>query len=133
MWSLTKDDLNWDRPKIRVIYGKGQKERQIPFDGRCQYPMSRYLRQCKDSLDWLWVTEAGNRIAYDSIWQDLNRAAQQAGIKLQDTCHIFRRTFAAHAVKQQIPLDLDILHLRSPILTKCAEEPTNGLHLRVDD
>lgn len=103
MWSLTKDDLNWDRPKIRVIYGKGQKERQIPFDGRCQYPMSRYLRQRKDSLEWLWVTETGNRIAYDSIWQDLNRAAQQAGIKLQDTCHIFRRTFAAHAVKQKIP------------------------------
>ena len=103
MWSLTKDDLNWDRPKIRVIYGKGQKERQIPFDERCQYPMSRYLRQRKDSLEWLWVTETGNRIAYDSIWQDLNRAAQQAGIKLQDTCHIFRRTFAAHAVKQKIP------------------------------
>lgn len=103
MWSLTKEDLDWNLGVIRVIYGKGQKERQIPFDGRCQDPMSRYLRQRKDSLDWLWVTEAGSRMAYDSIWQDLNRAAEQAGIKLQDTCHIFRRTFAAHTTKQKIP------------------------------
>ena len=102
MWSLTKGDLDWKMSMIRVVYGKGQKERRVPFDQRCREPMLKYLRQRGDSLDWLWVSEDGNRLAYDSIWQDLNRAAEQAGVKLQDTCHIFRRTFAAHAVKQNI-------------------------------
>ena len=103
MWSMRIEDMDWDKSLIPVVYGKGQKERQIPFDRRCQEPMLKYLRHRKDSLNWLWVTEAGNRLAYDSIWQDLNGAAERAGIKLQDTCHFFRRTFAAHAVKQNIP------------------------------
>ena len=101
--SLTRDDLDWDEHNIRVLRGKGQKERQIPFNQLCQEPMLRYLQHRKDLLNCLWITEAGKRLAYDSIWQDINEVAKRAGIKLQDTCHIFRRTFAARAVKQQIP------------------------------
>jgi integrase/recombinase XerD len=103
MWSLAVEDLSWDASMIRVVHGKGQKERQIPFDRRCQRPMLRYLQHRTDTLQWLWVTEEGSRLAYDSIWQDLNRLEERAGFKLKDTCHIFRRTFAAHAVKQNIP------------------------------
>ena len=103
MWLLTKGGLDWDRSLIRVIYGKGQKERQIPFDRRCQRAMLRYLHQRTDSHDWLWITEEGSRLAYDSICQDLNRLSGRAGFALKDACHIFRRTFAANAVKQKIP------------------------------
>ena len=103
MWSLAVEDLNWDTSMIRVVHGKGQRERQIPFDRLCQRPMLRYLQHRTDTLQCLWVTEEGSRLACDSIWQDLNRLAERAGFKLKDTCHIFRRTFAAHAVKQNIP------------------------------
>ena len=40
-------DLDWSGSTIRVVYGKGQKERQIPFDHRCQKPMLRYLGHLK--------------------------------------------------------------------------------------
>ena len=103
MWSLAVQDLSWDASMIKVVHGKGQKERQIPFDRHCQRPMLRYLQHRTDNLEWLWVTKEGTRLAYDSIWQDLNRLADRAGFKLKDTCHIFRRTFAAQAVKQSIP------------------------------
>ena len=103
MWMLKKVDLDWDNSVIRVVYGKGQKERQIPFDRRCQRAMLRYIEQRWDSQEWLWVTEEGIRLGYDGIWQDLNRLAERAEIELKDTCHIFRRTFAANAVKQRIP------------------------------
>ena len=103
MWMLKKRDLDWDVSMIRVIHGKGQKERQVPFDRRCQRAMLRYIQQRGDSLDWLWVTEEGTRLGYDGIWQDLNRLAGRAEVTLQDTCHIFRRTFAANTVRQNIP------------------------------
>ena len=103
MWMLNREDLDWDNSVIRVVYGKGQKERQIPFDRRCQRAMLRYIQQRRDSLDWLWVTKEGIRLGYDGIWQDLNRLAQRSKVDLKDTCHIFRRTFAANAVKQSIP------------------------------
>ena len=59
--------------------------------------------QRSDSLDWLWVSEEGSSLGNDGIWQDINRLAERAGITLQDACHIFRRTFAANAVRQNIP------------------------------
>ncbi|MYC35642.1 MAG: tyrosine-type recombinase/integrase [Chloroflexi bacterium] len=103
MWMLEKKDLDWDASTIREIHGKGQKERKIPFDRRCQLAMLRYIQQRSDTLDWLWVTEEGVRLGYDGIWKDLRRIADRAGVALQDTCHIFRRTFAANAVRQNIP------------------------------
>ena len=74
MWMLTVKDLNWETSVIRVIYGKGQKERQVPFDRQCQRAMLRYMQQRSDSLHWLWVTEEGIRLGYDGIWKDLKRA-----------------------------------------------------------
>ncbi len=103
MWMLKKDDLDWDNSVIRVGYGKGQKERQIPFERHCQRAMLRYIQQRRNSLDWLWVTEEGIRLGYDGIWQDMKRLAERAEVELKDACHIFRRTFAANAVKQNIP------------------------------
>ena len=103
MWMLRKADLDWDDSVIRVIHGKGQKERQIPFDRRCQRAMLGYAQLRRDALEWIWVTEEGLRLGYDGIWQDLHRLAGRAGVDLKDTCHIFRRTFAANAVKQSIP------------------------------
>ena len=103
MWMLRKEDLDWDNAAIRVVHGKGQKERRIPFDRQCQRAVLRYMQQRRDSLDWLWVTEEGIRLGYDGIWQDLKRLTERAEVVLKDTCHIFRRTFAANAVKQKIP------------------------------
>ena len=53
MWILKKADLDWDASTIRVIHGKGQKERQITFDRRCQRAMLRYIQHRSDSLDVL--------------------------------------------------------------------------------
>ncbi len=54
-------------------------------------------------LDWVWVTEEGTRLGYDGLRQDLKRIADRAEVTLQDTCHIFRRIFAANTVRQSIP------------------------------
>ena len=68
MWMLKREGLDWDVSVIRVIHGKGQKERQIPFDHRCQRTMLRYIQQRSDFLDWRWVTKEGIRLGYDRIW-----------------------------------------------------------------
>lgn len=65
--------------------------------------MLLYIQQRQYSLEWLWVTEDGIRLRYDGIWQDLKRLVERAEIELKDACRIFRRAFAANAVKQSIP------------------------------
>ena len=98
-------DLDWKRGQVRVLHGKGQKERQVPFALEAQRPMLHYVRQRKDELPCFWVTEGGKQLSYNGIKQDLERLFERAGIRdeIKDMCHIFRRTFAAHAVRQGIP------------------------------
>ena len=60
MWMLKIEDLDWDNSVIRVIHGKGQKERQIPFDRRCRRAMLGYVQLRRDALEWIWVTEEGS-------------------------------------------------------------------------
>ena len=98
-------DLDWKRGQVRVLHGKGQKERQVPFALEAQRPMLQYIRQRWDDLTCLWVTEEGKQLSYNGVKQDLERLFERAGLKgeIKDVCHIFRRTFAAHAVRQGIP------------------------------
>ncbi len=67
MWPLKKDDLDWDLGVVRVIHGKGQKERQVPFDRWCQRATLQYLHYRADALDWLWVTEEKIQLGYDGV------------------------------------------------------------------
>ena len=103
---LRVEDLDWKAETVRVIHGKGQKERRIPFDRQAQKVMLRYLEQREwkglDS-DRLWITEGGAPLQWHGVGQDLKRLMKRAGVEVQDVCHIFRRTFAANAVRQHIP------------------------------
>ena len=100
---LDREDLDWTKGEIRVIHGKGQRERRVPFMREAQRPMLRYLNQRTDPLGCLWISERGTRLDYHSMGEDLHRLFQRAGVPVKDTFHIFRRTFAANAVRQGIP------------------------------
>lgn len=38
---LQLEDLDWKRMQVRIVHGKGQKERQVPFLLEAQRPMLR--------------------------------------------------------------------------------------------
>ncbi len=100
---LTRDALDWERGEIRVVYGKGQTERRVPFMREAQRPVMRYLNNRLDSLPCLWVTERGGRLGYEGLGQDIAHLFERAGVPVKDPMHIFRRTFAANAVRQGVP------------------------------
>ena len=100
---LDRDDLDWSMGEIRVVHGKGQRERRVPFMREAQRPLLRYLNQRTDPLGCLWVSERGTQLDYHSMGEDLQRLFQRAGVPVKDAFHIFRRTFAANAVRQGIP------------------------------
>lgn len=49
------------------------------------------------------MSEEGRPLGYHGLGQDISRLFQRAGVDVKDTFHIFRRTFAAHAVRQGVP------------------------------
>ena len=100
---LSRGDLDWDRGEIKVVYGKGQKERRVPFLREAQRPVLRYFNIRGDKHECMWVSEEGRPLGYHGLGQDISRLFQRAGVDVKDTFHIFRRTFAAHAVRQGVP------------------------------
>ena len=103
MWMLKKKDLDWDASTIRVIHGKGQKERQIPFDRRCQRAMLRYIPAAVGLIGLVMGNGGRRRTGLRWYLEGPEENSGPGGATLKDTCHIFRRTFAANAVRQKIP------------------------------
>ena len=108
IWLLEVDDLEWNRGRIFVRNGKGQTTRYVPFSPLAKESMQRYLDQRKHSSEpYLWVNESGPRklehIRYHSLGTDIKRLANAAGVQYQDVFHIFRRTWAANAIRNNVP------------------------------
>ena len=93
--SLRMDDLDWDRRRARV-YGKGAKERYVPFIPEVQRALRRYRRYLVTPAQELWLGRGGRPMTRESVQKDLSVMFRRAGLTgtLKDACHIFRRTFA---------------------------------------
>ena len=78
---LQLGDLDWKRGQVRVLHGKGQKERQVPFALEAQRPILQYIRRRWDDLTCLWVTEEGKPLSYKGVKQDLERLFRRADLK----------------------------------------------------
>ena len=100
---LSREDMDWDVGAIRVVHGKGQKERRVPFLRPAQRPVLRYLNNRWDAHDCMWVSEEGRPLGYHGLGQDISRLFERAGVITKDSFHVFRRTFAANAVRQGVP------------------------------
>jgi site-specific recombinase XerD len=78
-----------------TVWGKGSKERTIPFSSQTGQALWKYLatRQ-KDTLgDHLFITKKGGALPPDQLLRCLRTIGQRAGIH-GVSCHRFRHTFA---------------------------------------
>ena len=77
------------------IYGKGDKERVIPFSARTGKTIWKYLatRKDDDSGDYLFITNNGDPLNNDSLLKAMINIGRRAGV-LGITVHRFRHTFA---------------------------------------
>ena len=99
---LSRKDLDWDRGLIRV-FGKGQKERWVPFHQEAQRWVLRYMKFRGDIGEALWVGKQNRRLAPTAITHWFSTLFARAGIPAKDAVHVFRRTWAANTQRQGIP------------------------------
>ena len=102
---LSMRDLDWEKSRIKV-FGKGAKERVLPFEPDAQKAVWRYLQNRSDSQAALWVTQIGTAMTYGGVGSDLKRMFERAGLAetMKDAVHIFRRTWAMNALRDGIPI-----------------------------
>lgn len=96
----TTNDVEPDRGVIRIVSGKGRRERLSYLSPMAVKALDRYLRvrdrHAHAASPWLWLGEKG-RLTDSGIAQALRRRGKAAGVP-ELHAHLFRHTYAHHAL-----------------------------------
>ena len=122
------------------IWGKGSKERLVPFGEEAGRWLQRYLDDARseilggrDSED-LFVTRLGHQMTRQMFWKLIKRYALQAGITQHLSPHTLRHAFATHLLNHGADLRVVQMLLghsdisTTQIYTHVARERLNRLH-----
>ncbi len=86
----------------RVVGGKGDKERLVPFGQQAGDWLRRYLASARPALlagracDALFVTQRGEGMTRQAFWHLIKRHARDAGVHAPLSPHTLRHAFATH-------------------------------------
>ena len=103
--ALRTQDINLEVGYL-VAYGKGSKERLVPFGEIALEELSRYLlafrpRLCKaGKVPYVFLNRSGKRLSRQGFWKLIHRYARQAGIASMVTPHVLRHAFATHLLER---------------------------------
>ena len=104
--SLDLSNMNFDVGFVRC-FGKGQKERLVPVGRFAQAALRRYLETVRPRLirrkpqtQAIFVSQAGERLTRQRIWQLIKRYARQGGIAKRIGPHTLRHSFATHLLSR---------------------------------
>ncbi len=113
---LTLEDINLEEGRLRILHGKGNKQRIAPFAGRCRQSIETYLEFRGPKPGPLFCASSGARylrprvpLRSNGLKQMLRRRGREAGIA-KVHAHRFRHTFATWAIEQDAR-ELDVQFL----------------------
>ena len=90
--TLRAGDVNWSQ-RLAMVFGKGQKERYVPFSAATMVAMQRYaVKNRSDVSDRFFQNEEGQPLTTSGLLQMCQRIGASAGVELNP--HKFRHTFA---------------------------------------
>ena len=101
---LKIQDVNLDGCFVRV-FGKGAKERVVPFGTYARQKIDAYLKRARPGFlkgrvsPYLFVTSSARPLTRQGFWKLLDRYARKAGIAKKITPHTLRHSFATHLLE----------------------------------
>jgi integrase/recombinase XerD len=113
--SLTPDDVDTEERLLRVVLGKGNKDRNLPLTSAACDAIDAYLLEGRPRLvsprsgKQLFLANRGGRLDPSTVNRILHERAKQARIKKHVTCHTFRHSVATHLLKGHA----DIRHIQA--------------------
>lgn len=102
---LNRDDIDFSEREC-VVFGKGDKERVVYFDGRAKLHLKEYLDSRTDDNPALFVTLRApyDRIQIGGIEHRLREMGRRLNIQKVHP-HKFRRTLATMAIDKGMPIE----------------------------
>jgi len=102
LWQLNKNNINWDKKEIKV-FGKGSKERIVPFNEEAKLLLEEYLKSRKDEDPALLVSNDGTRIGKRFIQKMLKEHGEKVGIYGVHP-HLLRHSLASRLCQNDVPI-----------------------------
>lgn len=101
---LTLQDVDTEERVVRIVQGKGGKDRNVPLTTAAAEALERYL-EARPKLrgarrsPLLFLAPRGGRMHRDTVNDVVHGWAGKAGIKKLVTCHTLRHSAATHLLK----------------------------------
>lgn len=133
-------DLSLTDGVVRVVQGKGAKDRLVPLGEEAAHWVRRYMGEGRPGLlrshtsSALFVTARGKSMTRQSFWLIIKKYALRAGITVPLSPHILRHAFATHLLNHGADLRVVQLLLghsdisTTQIYTHVARERLKTLH-----
>lgn len=96
--NLRRDQIDFDS-LLLTVFGKGRKDRTVPFSRRMRGILWKWLEVHDDPL--VFATRSGRPLMYRNALRDFQKLAKEAGLSGKRlSFHTFRRSFATNYIKQ---------------------------------
>ena len=109
--NLRVDKVNLDMGFI-TVFGKGNKERIVPFGDEAKRWLVRYIKEGREKFlkgktsPYLYLNARGERLSRQYIWKMLKKYGRMIGIEDKIKPHILRHSFATHLLEKGANLRL---------------------------
>ena len=98
--NLKLTDLDINRSVLKV-FGKGSKERLVPFGEKAAESLNLYLTDRKDlKSKEIFLSNRGTKISRSAFWQRIKIYIKRANLKISISPHTLRHAFATHLLNR---------------------------------
>ncbi len=104
--SLDRNSINWGNQSA-IVRGKGDKEREVYFNIRCDIWLKKYLDSRDDNDPAIFVTERSpHRMSIAQMRYIIKRISKRAKINKTIHPHQLRHSYATHLLNNGAPLEV---------------------------
>ena len=104
--TLDKNNINWSNHSA-IVRGKGDKEREIYFNIRCDIWLKRYIESRNDNDAAIFVTERHpHRMSKAQMRYIIKRISKRSGINKEIYPHQLRHSYATHLLNNGAPIEV---------------------------
>jgi site-specific recombinase XerD len=101
--NLTLADVDLSEKRLRIVQGKGKKDRQIPLEKKAVGALKSYLVYRPQSPDpRLFLNYEGTGISDRGVQKLIAKYRHRAGIEKKVSCHSLRHTFGTYKAEHGV-------------------------------